>query len=519
MGVGGQGDDHETGWHLIVSRSGKGVMKLNWLACYATLAVVAIPVAAATTTGAALAAPLPRIAAPGAHPSVAWPVTVRPGGNVGPGGNVAGGAELWRARYGKPPNSLVYPDSTAVSPDGSQVYIAGTSAVAYDAATGAQRWAAPTGLSRGAFLGVSTDGSRVFVTGGSANGGGALRYTTRAFDAATGAVLWTAYDHGPGTGDDQARSLAVSPDGSRVFVTGSSSGPNGISRYTTIAYDAATGARRWVARYSNQHLSADAASVAVSPSGTQVFVTGGSTGPTGHISAATVSYDAATGATRWVARYSAAEGRDAGAGSVAVSPDGSAVYIAGTARTRRGQAFPQNIAVVAYAAATGAQRWAALYPGSASPPPVYGSNALAMALSPDGSAVFVAGQASTQRKALYNTVAFGAATGALRWARQAPLNGFGLPAGIAASNTEVFITGHTTAGPPATGATAYATVAYAAATGAERWTRLYTGSVPGFTQATSVAVSPDGTRVFVTGGATGPNRQPEINYTTLAYSP
>jgi len=483
-------------------------MKLNRLVCSVLLAVGAVPAAAST---AASAAPAPRTAAPGAHRPPA-PHPYRHGANA------AGGTELWRARYGKPPDSLGYPGSAVVSPDGSQVYIAGTMAVGYDAATGAQRWAAPTGLSRGGFLGVSPDGSRVFVTGSSANGSGTLRYTTRAFNAATGAVLWTAFDHGPGTGDDQARSLAVSPDGSRVFVTGSSSDPKGTFRYTTIAFDAATGARRWVARYSYQHLRADAASVAVSPGGTQVFVTGGSAGPTGPGSAATVSYDAATGAMQWVARYSPPDGRNAGAGTVAVSPDGATVYIAGTAQVRRGQAFPQNIAVVAYTAATGTQRWAALYPGAASPPPVYGSNAVAMALSPDGSAVFAAGQASTQGKALYNTVAFGAATGALRWARQAPLNGFGLPAGIAATSTEVFITGHTNVS-PGNGPTAYATVAYDAASGAERWTRLYTGSVPGFTQATGVAVSPDGTRVFVTGGATGPNQQPEINYTTLAYSP
>jgi len=483
-------------------------MKLNWVVCSVLLAVGAVPAAAST---AASAAPAPRTAAPGAHRPPA-PHPYRHGANA------AGGTELWRARYGKPPDSLGYPGSAVVSPDGSQVYIAGTMAVGYDAATGAQRWAAPTGLSRGGFLGVSPDGSRVFVTGSSANGSGTLRYTTRAFNAATGAVLWTAFDHGPGTGDDQAQALAVSPDGSRVFVTGSSSDPKGTFRYTTIAFDAATGARRWVARYSYQHLRADAASVAVSPGGTQVFVTGGSAGPTGPGSAATVSYDAATGAMQWVARYSPPDGRNAGAGTVAVSPDGATVYIAGTAQVRRGQAFPQNIAVVAYTAATGTQRWAALYPGAASPPPVYGSNAVAMALSPDGSAVFAAGQASTQGKALYNTVAFGAATGALRWARQAPLNGFGLPAGIAATSTEVFITGHTNVS-PGNGPTAYATVAYDAASGAERWTRLYTGSVPGFTQATGVAVSPDGTRVFVTGGATGPNQQPEINYTTLAYSP
>jgi len=483
-------------------------MKLNRLVCSVLLAVGAVPAAAST---AASAAPAPRTAAPGAHrPPAPHPYRL--------GANAAGGTELWRARYGKPPDGVGYPGSAVVSPDGSQVYIAGTMAVGYDAATGAQRWAAPTGLSRGGFLGVSPDGSRVFVTGSSANGNGTLRYTTRAFNAATGAVLWTAFDHGPGTGDDQAQALAVSPDGSRVFVTGSSSDPKGTFRYTTIAFDAATGARRWVARYSYQHLRADAASVAVSPGGTQVFVTGGSAGPTGPGSAATVSYDAATGAMQWVARYSPPGGRNAGAGTVAVSPDGATVYIAGTAQVRRGQAFPQNIAVVAYTAATGTQRWAALYPGAASPPPVYGSNAVAMALSPDGSAVFAAGQASTQGKALYNTVAFGAATGALRWARQAPLNGFGLPAGIAATSTEVFITGHTNVS-PGNGPTAYATVAYDAASGAERWTRLYTGSVPGFTQATGVAVSPDGSRVFVTGGATGPNQQPEINYTTLAYSP
>lgn len=483
-------------------------MKLNWLVCSALLAAGAVPAATGTT---ASAAPVPRTAAPGTHRAPA-PHPYRHGADA------AGGTELWRARYGKPPDGVGYPGSAVVSPDGSQVYIAGTIAVGYDAATGAQRWAAPTGLSRGGFLGVSPDGSRVFVTGSSANGNGTLRYTTRAFNAATGAVLWTAFDHGPGTGDDQAQSLAVSPDGSRVFVTGSSSDPKGTFRYTTIAFDAATGARLWVARYSYQHLRADAASIAVSPGGTQVFVTGGSEGPTGHGSAATVSYDAATGATRWVARYNPPDGRNAGAGTVTVSPDGATVYIAGTARVRRGSAFPQNIAVVAYTAATGTQRWAALYPGAASPPPVYGSNAVAMALSPDGSAVFVAGQASTQGKALYNTVAFDAATGALRWARQAPLNGFGLPAGIAATSTEVFITGHTSV-PPGNGPTAYATVAYDAASGAERWTRLYTGSVPGFTQATGVAVSPDFSHVFVTGGATGPNQQPEISYTTLAYSP
>jgi hypothetical protein len=184
-----------------------------------------------------------------------------------------------------------------------------------------------------------------------------------------------------------------------------------------------------------------------------------------------------------------------------------------------GQTSPQHIAAVAYAAATGTKRWAALYPGPGDPQAV-GESAVAMALSPDGSGVFVTSQGNTQGTTDYTTVAFAAATGAQRWASQDPLTGFGLPSGIAVNpgGSEVFVTGHTFANGASSGDTAYATVAYDAATGAERWKRLYAGPVLGFSAATGVAASPDGTRVFVTGGATGPDHQTEINYTTLAYS-
>jgi hypothetical protein len=72
-------------------------------------------------------------------------------------------------------------------------------------------------------------------------------------DAASAAVpgtqLWAKPYNGPANGTDVATALAVSPDGSEVFVTGQSpSSTTGVD-YTTVAHDASTGARSWVSRY------------------------------------------------------------------------------------------------------------------------------------------------------------------------------------------------------------------------------------------------------------------------------
>ena len=122
-----------------------------------------------------------------------------------------------------------------------------------------------------------------------------------AYNAATGARLWVARYNDPANGDDCAFAVAVSPGGSRVYVTGASQGTTSGADYATVAYSAATGTRLWVARYNDpDHFTNRAFAMAVSPGGSRVYVTGESSG----LDYATVAYRAATGTRLWVARFS-----------------------------------------------------------------------------------------------------------------------------------------------------------------------------------------------------------------------
>ena len=111
-------------------------------------------------------------------------------------------------------------------------------------------------------------------------GHSAFGYATVAYNAVTGAQLWARRYLGPGNGFSTAWSVAVSPGGSRVFVTGSSQGASWGQDFATVAYSAATGAQLWAQRYNGPANGSDyALSVAVSPGGSRVFVTGSSQGP------------------------------------------------------------------------------------------------------------------------------------------------------------------------------------------------------------------------------------------------
>jgi hypothetical protein len=61
-----------------------------------------------------------------------------------------------------------------------------------------------------------------------------------------GTQLWLSRYDGPGANDDDAAAavaMAVSPDGTKVFVTGASWGSTSKSDYATVAYNPSTGAQ------------------------------------------------------------------------------------------------------------------------------------------------------------------------------------------------------------------------------------------------------------------------------------
>jgi DNA-binding beta-propeller fold protein YncE len=227
-----------------------------------------------------------------------------------------------------------------------------------------------------------------------------------------------------------------------------------------------------------------------------VFVTGGSQGPTEHYDYATVAYRAATGAQRWAARYSGSASSEDAAAAVAVSPAGGMVFVTGhsTGPTR------EDYATVAYRAATGAQAWVNRFNT-----PVNGRDlARSLAVSPGGGRVFVTGSTAT--------VAYSAAAGARVWVarNRVSAGNFAVASMVAVSPAggRVYITGSSPA------STQYLTIGYQAATGARVWANHYNGPTH-VGAAASVAVSPNGQRVFVTGYSRGAGSQ--TDYATIGY--
>jgi hypothetical protein len=395
------------------------------------------------------------------------------------------GSVLWKSVRAGQGHAL------GADPRGGMVFAVGsTFLIAYDAATGAKLWDNSEGA--GQDLAVGSDGRVVFVIRSVRGISGGADFETAAFATATGKRLWTQRYNGRANGVDRPTALAVSNDGSTVFVTGMSQGRSSAVDYATVAYAAVSGRQKWVSRYNGHGRSRDfPAAIAVSPRSSAVFITGTSLGGQGSVFA-TVAYAAGSGATLWARRYDRPDGLNA-ATSVAVQQNGRRVFVTGGSK-KRGSGV--GFATVAYMARTGAQQWVRRYHGPADRDDNPG---VVLVSQQGGGTVVVAGE-STGSKGSYLAAAYNSVTGQTKWVRRYAIDDFAKEelggAAISHDGRSLYLTGYAFVIPGGEEPSQGLTVAAKVATGAQSWSRVVTTDLPN--QAGGpVAVSPENSTVYI----------------------
>lgn len=382
--------------------------------------------------------------------------------------------------------------------------------------------------------GLAVGGGRVFVTGLRERGGGTqYDYLTVAYDAASGTEQWAAEYDGPLSDIDIPWGAAATPDGTRVFVTGESVGGFGTGRdIATLAYDGATGEKVWEARFDAGSVDT-AKGIVLAPDLSTVFVLADiSSNTSGDHGLGVIAYDAATGDQLWVAQVMGV-GYVWPAG-IALDATGKSVFVAGwTGGTDPDKPRDTDYLLAGFRAKpagpedpAGELLWKAKYDGGQSSSE---DRLTGLAVSPDGSRVFATGYLAKPANTVFaasqiGTVAFDGNTGAKVWdMKYAPATGGsqGSAIGVSPDGSRVYVTGKTTGSPTADGLQTtfqYVTLAYDAGVGAQVWVAGY--DHPGTTDhPTALALSPDGKRLYVTGWSAA-YAFPEANMdaATVAYN-
>lgn len=423
------------------------------------------------------------------------------------------GEREWVARYDGPSHRNDGPSAVAVSPDGASVFVSGTSyfggrtncsdfaTVAYDGADGSQLWArgfngAGSSCDGVAGMALSADGASVFVTGSSPGVDSFGDVVTVAYDARDGSEVWVGRQDGPLHGSDSSVDLFLSADARTVYVVGSlqlSECGSDLDpceyEMATIAYDAASGAPRWVTEHRVPEGSAYASGIA--GNGTMLFVsTNVSPGGLGQV----VALDATTGVRRWVVDIEAYNVH-----SIAVTSDGGTVVVVGE------DVDESRYAVTALSASDGSLLWRVVR-GS----PDFPISSLAVA--PTSGSIYLA----LESKSDYLILSIDRADGSTIWRRKYAGSGSeDSPQAIITSpdGTRVYVTG--SSGRSGSYRPSYATIAFDATDGAILWLDRYGGRLGGYHFASAIAATPAG-GVVVTGESESPDGW--ADFATIKYA-
>jgi len=305
--------------------------------------------------------------------------------------NPATGTVIWKNQYGGALSDRGY--SIAVSPNGHYLYVTGCEksdtagdwdifVMKLDMANGYVLWKnrrGGTGNDEGNSIVVSPDGKYLYVTGmeNSYSQGGYDIFVMK-MDSAIGYVLWI--NRYGGDGDDYGNSIAISPNGQDLYVTGSEN--PWIIDYILVAELPTNGGTGRMTRYGGTGMFDEGYSIAVSADGQSLYVTGGETSDSAGDRDVFVMKLNTGGGVAWKNHYGGT-GNDRGS-SIAIK--GTNLYVTGY--TEEDGSNDENIFVMKLNG-NGGVVWKNKYGGTGN------ERGKSIAVSPDGTSLYVTGYESS----------------------------------------------------------------------------------------------------------------------------